>query len=97
MINAQKELIEHIDGGEVEFVSIAFQKEYGSEPLIIKGSLNDILPMLDFNYDNGYGGQELFGYIWFTDGTWSERREYDGSEWWERKERPDKDIKVEPY
>ncbi len=36
------------------------------------------------NYDSGYGAQEisyslkLVGYTW-----WMERREYDGSEWWE--------------
>ena len=40
------------------------------------------------NYDSGYGGQELFGIIVFKDCTWLERHEYDGSEWWERKELP---------
>mgnify|MGYP000630626643 CR=1 FL=1 len=43
---------------------------------------------LDFEYDSGYGGQNLFGTIWYEDGTWSERGEYDGSEWWEHRERP---------
>lgn len=38
---------------------------------------------LDFNYSSGYGGQELFGTIWLKDGTWYDRGEYDGSEWWE--------------
>ena len=38
---------------------------------------------LDFKYDNGYGGQELFGTVWLEDGTWLSRGEYDGSEWWE--------------
>jgi hypothetical protein len=33
-------------------------------------------------YYNGYGSQELFGIIWYVDGSWSERVEYDGSEWW---------------
>lgn len=37
---------------------------------------------LDFEYDEGYGGQELFGTVWFNDGSWLERGEYDGSEWW---------------
>ena len=40
------------------------------------------LKSLDFEYDDGYGGQEVYGTIWYTDGTWSERGEYDGSEWW---------------
>lgn len=44
---------------------------------------------LDFNYDAGYGGQELFGTVWFTDGTWLERGEYDGSEWWNLIKKPE--------
>ena len=40
------------------------------------------------DYDNGYGGQELFGTIVFKDGTWLERGEYDGSEWWEHRKLP---------
>jgi len=38
---------------------------------------------LDFTYDNGFGGQVLDGIIWFKDGTWADRGEYDGSEWWQ--------------
>jgi len=38
---------------------------------------------LDFEYDSGYGCQELFGTIWMQDGTWYSRGEYDGSEWWQ--------------
>jgi len=44
---------------------------------------------LDIEYDSGYGGQYLFGTIWYNDGTWSERGEYDGSEWWEYKAVPE--------
>lgn len=40
------------------------------------------LRSLDFVYDSGWGGQELFGIVWLDDGTWLERGEYDGSEWW---------------
>jgi hypothetical protein len=44
---------------------------------------------LDFEYDNGFGGQELFGTIWLMkENTWLERGEYDGSEWWAYKECP---------
>ena len=35
------------------------------------------------NYYSGYGIQELYGVIAFKDGSWLERGEYDGSEWWE--------------
>lgn len=41
------------------------------------------LNQLDFDYDAGYGGQELYGTVWLTDGTWLTRGEYDGSEWWD--------------
>ena len=40
---------------------------------------------LNVEYNSGYGGQELYGNVWFKDGTWLERGEYDGSEWWEHK------------
>lgn len=50
-----------------------------------KKEYDDFISRLDFEYDPGYGGQELYGIIWYKDGTWSERGEYDGSEWWEHK------------
>ena len=43
---------------------------------------------LDINYDDSYGSQEIFGFISFKDGTWMERGEYDGSEWWDYKKCP---------
>lgn len=49
----------------------------------------DFLESLNFGYDSGYGGQELYGHIWYTDGTWSDRGEYDGSEWWEHQKMPE--------
>lgn len=49
----------------------------------------EFLNKLNFEYDNGYGGQELFGTIWLKEeGCWYERGEYDGSEWWEYRECP---------
>lgn len=41
------------------------------------------------DYDNGYGGAEVGDIeIVFKDGSWLERGEYDGSEWWEFKKTP---------
>ena len=37
---------------------------------------------LDIEYDPGYGGQELFGRVLFSDNSWFKRGEYDGAEWW---------------
>lgn len=48
------------------------------------------LEEINVEYHNGYGNRQLYGTIWYTDGlTWSERGEYDGSEWWEFREVPE--------
>lgn len=91
-MNAQKELLTHIEGREVALVKIIYRGSNVSEPLRIEGRLEEVLPKLAFDYDSGYGGQELFGFIWYTDGTWSDRGEYDGAEWWQHQQVPDKDA-----
>lgn len=90
-MNAKKELLKHIGSRDVEYVSVyyrGFGKEFG---VTVKGTLDEVLPKLDFRYDDGYGGQELFGHIWYADGTWSDREEYDGSEWWAYRKCPERD------
>lgn len=48
------------------------------------------LKQLNFNYaGDEYGEQELYGYVWFKDGSWLERYEYDGREEWHFKHTPD--------
>jgi hypothetical protein len=42
----------------------------------------EVLAMLNRDYDAGYGQQYLYGTIWFRDGSWGKRVEYDGSEKW---------------
>lgn len=38
----------------------------------------------DFDYDGGYGSEEVPPFvIKMDDDSWYDRREYDGSEWWE--------------
>lgn len=49
---------------------------------------NKFMESLDFEYDAGYGMQELYGTVWLENG-WLERSEYDGSEWWAFKTRPE--------
>lgn len=46
------------------------------------------LTILNFNYANGFGHQEVFGVVWLTDGSWLERYEYDGAEEWALKKLP---------
>lgn len=68
------------DSDDVSYIEL----KQGYTPI----NLDLFLSELDFNYDNGYGGQELFGTVWLNNGVWLERGEYDGSEWWEIKEYP---------
>lgn len=50
-------------------------------------------------YDAGYGGQEILSDLKIVGKDWwLERHEYDGSEWWEYKEKPQRTnniIKIE--
>lgn len=77
--NAKEELIAHVDTKTIKCARI-------QDTILLpigytKEQYEAFLTAIDFRYDAGYGGQELFGTIWYTDGTWSERGEYDGSEW----------------
>ena len=82
LMNAKKELMDHVGANAVKYVRLTYRVE------TIEGTLEEVLPKLDFEYDNGYGIQEIEGCIWYQDGTWSDRREYDGSEWWEHQACP---------
>lgn len=102
MSNFTKETLTYIEGKEVkefslEFIFNDFYNRHGGDLSIPKTTgrsleelqvfLND-LPERAVNYDSGYGSQEWFGWVSFKDGSWIEREEYDGSEWWEHKEQP---------
>jgi len=60
--------------------------------------LENFLEELNFEYDAGYGGQELDGTVWFSSSKeWMTRWEYDGSEGWEihsMPEIPDELLKI---
>lgn len=96
-MNARSEFINHIGVRKVLCAQIQHgdDDDYGDDSKVFNlttGSTEEdrtqFLNDLDFDYDSGYGGQRLFGTIWYEDGTWSERGEYDGSEWWEHRECP---------
>jgi hypothetical protein len=94
LLNAKAEFSAHTCGKAV--LCAAISRGYGEDEIlaVLKvgytvSDLSAFLESLDWDYDAGYGGQEVFGTIWFTDGTWSDRGEYDGSEWWEHHSRPD--------
>ena len=87
-MNAKKELLNHIADRQVKYVQINHKLDWGDSNIKIEGTLEEVLPRLDFDYNSGYGSQELFGTIWYNDGSWSDRGEYDGSEWWQYQKCP---------
>ena len=96
MKNAKKEFLAHIEGKEVKFVKIKYDYSFGKGlNFEFAGDACEAAEMLDFEYDSGYGVQHLYGVIWYKDGTWSERCEYDGLEWWEHNSCPSLDIDFE--
>ena len=87
-INAKDEFINHVGRKIVKCAFVQFiEYEDGEKFFITTGytqdEYNEFLSNIDKIYNNGYGGQELDGMIWYEDGTWTTRGEYDGSEWWE--------------
>ena len=51
--------------------------------------IDDLKKALNFDYDDGYGGQEVLNdLILVGKDFWLERHENDGSEWWEYKTLP---------
>jgi len=92
MQNAKEEFLQMVKNKIVLCAEISYQDCWeheipGSEHKLpityTEEEYNSFVDSLDFEYDHGYGGQELFGTVWFKDGTWADRGEYDGSEWWQ--------------
>lgn len=98
MTNAKKELQRNLKNlSPIKCAKIRIGYDYGENDnkiYLLKVNHNEkdlkaFLKELDFEYDSGYGGQELYGKVWLTDGTWLDRGEYDGSEWWEHQSCPE--------
>ena len=59
------------------------------EDFVVANSKEEILELMNVEYDDGYGAPEVAeDLIIVGDKWWLERHEYDGSEWWEYKELP---------
>ena len=94
MINAKQEFLDHIKercggGRTVRCAKISIHNARNSVYSILPVGYTPedwevFLEEINLDYNDGFGGQNLYGTIWYTDGvTWSQRGEYDGSEWWE--------------
>jgi hypothetical protein len=91
-MNAKVEFLQHIGNKEVLcaccYLGPSYDEIVSRIDMETGSDLNTFLERLNFEYDDGYGRQELDGTIWYKDGTYSERAEYDGSEWWEHRAVP---------
>lgn len=94
MKNAKEEFINHVGGRTVICAAISIRDEDGKNNKYFlklnhtEADYSHFLGQLDFSYNNYYGRQYMFGTIWYEGGTWSDREEYDGAEWWEYRQRP---------
>lgn len=92
IVNAKEEFLEHIDGRKIlgaVVYSVSEDEEFTLPVGFTDEDYQKFLTKLDFNYFNGYGKQELEGWIWYPCGGWSEREKVlRGSEWWEYKVAP---------
>jgi len=62
----------------------------GHKDLVATGEVPSFVKKwLDREYDSGFGTQYLDGIVWFDDGSWATREEYDGSERWRLHRRPE--------
>lgn len=65
---------------------------HGNSIIYTKDGNNDLEEIKDellkIDYDDDFGCQNLFGAILMEDGSWYERCEYDGAEWWAYKRTP---------
>lgn len=104
-MNARQEFIEHVNRAlgyigrgehDVKCASVSYESIFDDETQVAslpvdwsEDEFDFFLKKLNFNYNDGFGVQEVYGIIWYTDGSWSTREEYDGSEWWVHNILPD--------
>ena len=85
--NALTEILEYKEDTEIVAIKI-FRKICCKDKKLLINKMyptNEDLEVLNFKYDAGYGFVEVEGLVLFNDGSWLERCEYDGAEWWELK------------
>lgn len=95
-MNAKEEFLQHTANRAVKCTEIALfnystYKLNGLADLPVdytQDELDAFLKAINIRYNDSYGAQILFGVIWYADGTYSTRWEYDGSEGWEHHQCP---------
>lgn len=86
MVNLKYETLSAISRSKGSVVWAVINKgdnEYILRPCYTKEEYREWLESLDFEYDDANGFQEIYGKIGLDNMKWLERKEYDGSEYWE--------------
>lgn len=87
IINAKQELLKSVNANNITIlkIDIKYCGDDDNKGKIITKHITS-LDELNFDYDAGYGVQELYGIVYCKDSknspVWLTREEYDGSEWW---------------
>jgi hypothetical protein len=93
-INAKEEFLGLVTGTEATVLWAKFTTETGGEAILFpacaasKRAWDLFLSVLDYKYDSGFGGEDTEGTVMFSDGSWAEREEYDGSSRWVLRVKP---------
>ena len=91
-MTAKESLLKHIKDNKVDYVQIRWVDYDNDAEETIQGELEEVLPLLDFELDSTSNFEvehyEIFGTIWYTDGSWSVRNEYNDIFYWEHLNRP---------
>jgi hypothetical protein len=92
-MNAKQELLEALERFKIKLEDIEKARIGFAVGWEIKyaqtETTQELLSALDRDYDNGYGSQELYGYVVVSKEVWLSRKNYDGSEWWVLNKCPD--------
>ena len=84
-MNFKEETLKEISESGHEEKDVLF---IGSKDGKLRISIEKFKEISDFDYDSGFGGQEIPQdlIVYFKDKSYLDRREYDGSEWWKYNE-----------
>ena len=87
-MNAKQEFLAHTQEHNVKCAIVQINDNLKLNTIRLRQNhsfieMDNFLNQLNFEYSSDYGLQYLLGIIWYNDGTWSIRGEYDGSEWWQ--------------
>lgn len=89
MINCKFEFLTETLNRDILCAEITKDREVFRLPIMFsRDQFNGFLEKIDFEYDDIYSEQEIYGFIWYKDGTWSERCSYNGGAWWVYKSTP---------